>query len=45
MAQNEIKATMTTTRTSDSNEKKEREAKKTIEKLQIYLKKYGSTNN
>lgn len=45
MAQNEIKATMTTNKTSDSNEKKEREAKKTIEKLQIYLKKYGTTNN
>jgi len=45
MVQNEIKATMTTTKTSDSNEKKEREAKKTIEKLEIYLKKYGTTNN
>lgn len=35
---------MTTTPTSDIG-KKEREAKKTIEKLQIYLKKNDSTNN
>ena len=35
---------MTTTPTSDTG-KKEREAKKTIEKLQIYLKKNESTNN
>ena len=35
---------MTTTPTSDIG-KKEREAKKTIEKLQIYLKKNESTNN
>ena len=34
---------MTNKPTSDI--KKEREAKKTIEKLQIYLKKNGSTNN
>jgi hypothetical protein len=41
---NEIKAIMTTKPTTDTS-KKEREAKKTIEKLQIYLKKNGSTNN
>ena len=35
---------MTTTPTSDIG-KKEREAKKTIEKLQIYLKKNESSNN
>lgn len=35
---------MTTTPTSDIG-KKQREAKKTIEKLQIYLKKNESTNN
>lgn len=35
---------MTTTSTSDTG-KKEREAKKTIEKLQIYLKKNGTTDN
>jgi len=34
---------MTTTPTSDS--KKEREAKKTIAKLEIYLKKNGTTNS
>ena len=36
---------MTTTSTSDTGKKQEREAKKTIEKLQIYLKKNGTTNN
>lgn len=35
---------MTTTPTSDIG-KKEREAKKTIEKLQIYLKKNGTSDN
>ena len=35
---------MTTTLTSDIG-KKEREAKKTIEKLQIYLKKNGTSDN
>lgn len=36
---------MTTTQTSDSENKKEREAKKTIAKLEIYLKKNGTTNS
>lgn len=36
---------MTTTKTSDSKVKQEREAKKTIAKLEIYLKKNGTTNN
>ena len=36
---------MTTTLTSDSKDKKEREAKKTIAKLEIYLKKNGTTNS
>jgi hypothetical protein len=35
---------MTTKPTLDTG-KKEREAKKTIEKLQIYLKKNGTTNS
>ena len=35
---------MITTSTSDTG-KKEREAKKTIEKLEIYLKKNGTTNS
>jgi len=36
---------MITTKTSDSKDKKEREAKKTIAKLEIYLKKNGTTNS
>ncbi len=36
---------MTTIKTLDSKEKQEREAKKTIAKLEIYLKKNGTTNN
>lgn len=36
---------MTTTSTSGTGKKQEREAKKTIEKLQIYLKKNGTTDN
>ena len=36
---------MTTTPTSDIGKKQEREAKKTIEKLQIYLKKNGTSDN
>ncbi len=36
---------MTTTKTLDSKEKQEREAKKTIAKLEIYLKKNGTANN